>query len=66
MLSAYEDYLSQPGSLTFEEMLSLHRQMAAETGQDEDAADLYRDLLTAAAKFPNHAPTGRCGAGKRS
>ena len=50
MLSTYEDYLSQPGSLTWEEMLSLHKQMAAETGQDEDAADLYKDVLTAAAK----------------
>ena len=51
MLSAYEDYLSQPGSLTFEEMLSLYRQMAAETGCDETAADLYKDLLAAAVKY---------------
>lgn len=51
MLSTYEDYLSQPGSLTWEEMLSLHKEIMTEAGQDEDAADLYKDLLTAAAKY---------------
>lgn len=51
MLSTYEDYLSQPGSLTWEEMLSLHREIVSETGHDEEAAGLYRDLLESAVKY---------------
>lgn len=51
MLSTYEDYLSQPGSLTWEEMLSLHREIVAETGRDEEAAGLYKDLLESAVKY---------------
>lgn len=51
MLSTYEDYLSQPGSLTWEEMLSLHKQIEDETGRDEEAAGLYKDLLESAVKY---------------
>lgn len=51
MFSTYEDYQSMPGSLTFEQMLSLHREIMAGTGRDGDAAGLYKDLLAAAVKY---------------
>lgn len=51
MILTYEDYLPMPGSLNFEEMLTLHREIREETGNDEDALDLYKDLLDAAADY---------------
>ena len=51
MILTYEDYLPMPGSLNFEEMLSLHREIKEEAGNDGDALDLYKDLLTAAAEY---------------
>ncbi len=51
MILTYEDYLPMPGSLTFEEMLSMHREIREETGSDEDALDLYKDLLSTVVKY---------------
>lgn len=51
MPSTYEEYLTMPMSLTFEEMAALHRQIAAETDGDTEALDLYKDLLAAAVKY---------------
>ncbi len=51
MILTYEDYLPMPGSLNFEEMLSLHREIKEEAGNDGDALGLYKDLLTAAAVY---------------
>lgn len=51
MILTYEDYLPAPGSLTLEEMLSLHREIKEDAGHDEDALDLYKDLLAAAVKY---------------
>lgn len=51
MLSTYEEHQSQPMSLTFEEMASLHREMATEVGKNPDALSLYEDLLALAIKY---------------
>ena len=51
MFSTYEDYLAMPGSLTFEEMASLHRQILEEAGRDVDAFALYGELYAAAVKY---------------
>lgn len=51
MILTYEDYLPAPGSLTLEEMLSLHREIKEDAGHDEDALGLYKDLLAAAVKY---------------
>lgn len=51
MILTYEDYIPMPGSLDFEEMLSLHREIRDEAGHDGDALDLYKDLLSAAADY---------------
>lgn len=51
MFSTYEEYLAMPGSLTFEEMASLHRQILEEAGRDADALALYGELYAAAVKY---------------
>lgn len=51
MFFTYEDYQSEPMSLSFEEMAALHRQMLEEIGGDRDALDLYGELLTAAVRY---------------
>ncbi len=51
MISTYEEYITMPGSLTLEEMQSLHREIKEEVGYDEDALDLYADLIDAATKY---------------
>lgn len=51
MILTYEDYLPTPGSLTLEEMQSLHREIKEDAGHDEDALGLYKDLLAAAVKY---------------
>lgn len=51
MISTYEEYITMPGSLTLEEMQSLHREIKEEVGYDEDALDLYADLIDAVAKY---------------
>lgn len=51
MASIYEEYRGMPLSLSLEEMAALHREMAEEIGSDEDARELYGDLLAAAVKY---------------
>lgn len=51
MIGTYEEYLREPKSLTVEEMQALHRAMLEELGDDEDAWDLYRDLVQAAVDY---------------
>ncbi len=51
MFSTYEDYQNMPGSLTFEEMAALHREIMDEAGLGADSADLYKDVFTAAVKY---------------
>lgn len=51
MILTYEDYLPAPGSLTLEEMQSLHREIKEDAGHDENALGLYQDLLAAAADY---------------
>lgn len=51
MLSLYEDYKSEPMSLTLDEMASLHQDMAGEIGSDAEALDLYKELLAAAVRY---------------
>lgn len=50
-VSAYEEYLPMSKSLTFEEMANLHQEMLSEIGNDEDALELYEDLVITANKY---------------
>ncbi len=47
----FEEYLSEPKSIDFDEMQSLHSDMLSEIGRDADAVDLYEELLDAARKY---------------
>lgn len=51
MVDVYEEYLQMPESMTAEEMSKLHMELAAEIGNDEDALELYDELIQAAARY---------------
>ncbi len=51
MISTYEEYLPMSQSLTFEEMVQTHHEMLSELGNDEDALELYEELISAANKY---------------
>lgn len=45
VMYTYEDYLSEPKSIAFDEMQSLHSDMLSEIGKDADAVELYGAFL---------------------
>ncbi|MBQ7371308.1 MAG: hypothetical protein IJW67_05415 [Blautia sp.] len=49
----FEDYLRENGALSSEEMDRLYEEMAGEIGQDEDALELYGQLLETAIRYAN-------------
>ena len=51
MVSVYEEYLSMPQCLTMEEMHSLHKEMVEEIGNDEEAQELYRELISVSTRY---------------
>ena len=51
MLSIYEDYLPMPKSLSMEEMHSLHEEIVEEIGKDEEAQELYDELIATATRY---------------
>lgn len=48
---SYDEYLPMEKSLTIEEMQKLHVEMLHEIGNDEDALELYEELLETANKY---------------
>ena len=48
MFSTYDDYQTMPGSLTFEEMADLHKQILDDAKLDADSAGLFKDVFAAA------------------
>ena len=51
MFSTYEDYQTMPGSLTFEQMADLHKQILDDAKLDADSAGLFKDVFAAAVKY---------------
>lgn len=49
--STYEEYTPMEKSLSIEEMAKLHGEMISEIGYDEDALELYEELIVAANKY---------------
>lgn len=49
--STYEEYTPMEKSLSIEEMAKLHGEMISEIGNDEDALELYEELIVAANKY---------------
>ena len=48
---AFEEYLTEPKAITFNEMQDLHSDMLSEIGNDADAVELYEDLIDTALKY---------------
>ena len=48
---AFEEYLTEPKAITFNEMQDLHSEMLSEIGNDADAVELYEDLIDTALKY---------------
>ena len=48
---AFEEYLTEPKAITFNEMQDLHSDMLSEIGNDADAIELYEDLIDTALKY---------------
>lgn len=51
MVYTYEEYLEKPKSITMENCLDIHHRMIEEIGDDEDAIELYDELLEKAVKY---------------
>ncbi|MCC8127646.1 MAG: hypothetical protein LIO92_09645 [Clostridiales bacterium] len=47
----YEDYLKKDKILSFEEARDIQKKMAEEIGTDEDALDLYKDLIETSIQY---------------
>lgn len=50
-MNTYNNYLEQIYSLSFEDMTLLHEQIISELQNDEDANELYEDLMESATKY---------------
>ena len=48
---AFEEYLTEPKAIGFNEMKDLHSDMLSEIGNDADAIELYGELIEAALKY---------------
>ncbi len=51
MFSTYDNYQTMPGSLTFEQMADLHKQILDDAKTDADSADLFKNVFAAAVKY---------------
>ena len=53
-MNHYQEYLEMPLSLTMEEMNTLHAEMLRAIGSDEDAIELYEELMDQATKYADY------------
>lgn len=51
MITTYEEYLREPKSLSLETMQDLHRQMIEEITGDDDAEEIYDELIAQATRY---------------
>lgn len=51
MFLTYEDYRSTEKSLSLKEMEKLHEEIRKEVGNDQDALDLYKELIDTATRY---------------
>lgn len=51
IMNTFENYLNGPYSLRFEQMQDLHWELLEEIGSDNDAYELYSDLVSIATKY---------------
>ena len=51
MISTYTEYVKTPKALTIEQMQQLHEEMISNIGKDEDALEIYDELLQKANEY---------------
>ena len=51
MINTFQEYMTNEKSLSIGQMEQIHQMMAQEIADDEDALELYEDLLTDAIKY---------------
>lgn len=51
MLYTYQDYLQSRKSMSLEKMQELHQEIITEIGQDQDALEIYDELLKTAVRY---------------
>lgn len=51
MINTYEEYLNTEKHLALEDMHQLHQTIISEINTDEDALELYKDLIKTAVKY---------------
>ena len=51
MVCTYEEYLEMPKSITIEKCLEIHKMMIEEIGTDEDAIELYDEIIEKAVEY---------------
>ena len=52
-MNTYTEYLEMPLALTVDQMTELHKKMIDEIGSDEDALELFDELIAQATKYAN-------------
>ena len=51
MIKTYSDYVEEPLSITLEESQKLHSEMIKEIGNDEEAVEIYNELIEKATEY---------------
>lgn len=51
MINTYKEYLSEEYSLTVSQMERVHSDMTEEIGRDEDALEIYEDVVKACTRY---------------
>ena len=51
MVCTYEEYLEMPKSITIEKCFEIHKMMTEEVGNDEDAVELYDEIIEKAVEY---------------
>ena len=51
MITTYEEYLQQPKSISVDKMQQLHTEILAEIADDEEAKEIYDELIIQATRY---------------
>lgn len=49
--NTFEKYMEEPHSLSMEQMRDIHRELLEEIGKDQDAVELYEELIAVATRY---------------
>lgn len=51
MITTYDEYVSTPKALTIQQMQQIHAEIVSNIGNDEDALEIYDELLQKANEY---------------